>query len=264
MKKIERQKKILEILSKVPLTTISELSEILNVSTETIRKDLITLSSEDKIIQTHGGVALKIKRNKSQPFDYRMKISSHSKKVVAKKAITLIEKDDIVLLESSTTSLALVNELCKNKELLSSLVIVTSSFKIAALIDECFNEDEKKCKLFFIGGWMDFSQHSTSGMYVLDTLKEIHISKSFISVAAIDEMLNLSGYSEEDVFFQKIAIQQASTVILMVEKSKYSRKAMFRVGNLSEVDYLVTDIQLDDHIAKIARDSNVVIISANE
>lgn len=86
MTKIERRhKKILEILSTIPLATIAELSETIGVSSETIRKDLKVLSEEKVIFQTHGGVALAQGRNVSQPFDYRMQINSQSKQKLARK-----------------------------------------------------------------------------------------------------------------------------------------------------------------------------------
>lgn len=62
MKVQKRQEEILKILSEVPISTIQNLANELAVSAETIRKDLKQLADEDKIIQTHGGVVLKGKK----------------------------------------------------------------------------------------------------------------------------------------------------------------------------------------------------------
>ncbi|CAM3301173.1 DeoR/GlpR family DNA-binding transcription regulator [Vagococcus fessus] len=251
MTKIEkRHKKILELLSSTPLATTAELSEKLGVSSETIRKDLKILSEEKLITQTHGGVALSEGKNINYPFDYRMKINSKSKQKIGKKAVGLVEKDDVILLENSTTSLALARELCKNKELLDSLVIVTTSFKIAAQLDEIFKEYKTTCRLFFVGGWTNFEQHGTFGLHTMETLKSIHVKKAFLSGAALDSKFRLSGYTDEDVAFQKNAILYSEQVVLMIEKGKFPKSGFSIVGNIEEVDYIVTDIPLNSELVR--------------
>lgn len=115
MKVQKRQEEILKILSEVPISTIQNLANELAVSAETIRKDLKQLADEDKIIQTHGGVVLKGKKTSYFPFDYRVKISTSKKIKIGKEASKLIEFGDTIFLESSTTCLALVQELCQKK-----------------------------------------------------------------------------------------------------------------------------------------------------
>ncbi|MGM0125572.1 hypothetical protein IGI37_002971 [Enterococcus sp. AZ194] len=264
MTKIERRhKKILEILSTIPLATIAELSETIGVSSETIRKDLKVLSEEKMIFQTHGGVALARGRNVSQPFDYRMQINSQSKQKIGKKAVHLVEPNDVILLENSTTSLALARELSKNKELLDSLTIVTSSFKIAAQLDDTFKETKTSCRLFFVGGWTNFEQHGTFGLHTIETLKSIHVTKAFLSGAALDERLRLSGYNDEDVAFQKSAIVYSQQVILMLENGKYPKSGFSNVGSIEDIDSIVTDVVFDDERTRQLESANVKLVDAN-
>lgn len=169
----------------------------------------------------------------------------------------------MILLENSTTSLALARELAKNKELLDSLTIVTSSFKIAAQLDDTFKETKTSCRLFFIGGWTNFGQHGTFGLHAIETLQSIHVTKAFLSGAAVDENLRLSGYNDEDVAFQKSAIVYSQQVILMIEKGKFPKSGFSNVGSIEDVDYIVTDIDLNDEYKRQLEAANVQLVDAN-
>lgn len=236
----KRRKEILSILSEVPISSTQQLADLTSVSNETIRKDLDVLADEGLIIKVHGGVALASAHANEIPFELRAATNWAEKRRIAKKALPLIEAGDTLLLESCTTNLELAKELVRNPELLESLMVITNSFSIAAAFD-----NGRKCKrIFFLGGWINPFQYSVLGHKTAAQLRDFHVSKAFLSGAALSSQFILGGYYDDDVEFQKNALTAAQKAVLMIDSSKFDRTAVFSVAHISRFNYLVTDRDL--------------------
>ncbi|MDL2301746.1 DeoR/GlpR family DNA-binding transcription regulator [Lachnospiraceae bacterium OttesenSCG-928-D06] len=236
----KRRNEILSILSQIPISSTQQLAEETGVSTETMRKDLDFLAEEGLILKVHGGVALTGGNTAEIPFDLRATKNSAAKKRIAQNAATLIESQDVIVLESCTTNLELAKELVNYPELLESLIIITNSFSIASIFD-----GGRKCKkMFFLGGWVNPTQYSCRGHQTTITLQEFHVSKAFLSGAALSKDFILSGYYDEDIAFQKAAFHAAHKTVLMIDHSKFDQTAIFSVAPLSDFNYLITDKKL--------------------
>jgi len=248
----KRRKKILSILSEIPISSTQQLAKATNVSNETMRKDLDALSDEGHIIKVHGGVALAHGTTAEIPFDLRAAKNAAQKREIAKAASGLIEVGDTILLESCTTNLELARVLIKDPDLLETLVVITNSFSIASLFDR-----GTKCRrMFFLGGWINPEQYSVLGPQTARMLSDFHVSKAFLSGAALSRQFILTGYYDADVDFQKSALNAAQEVILMIDNSKFEQTAIYTVAPLSQADYLITDRLLtEDEQAYIDREN---------
>jgi DeoR/GlpR family transcriptional regulator of sugar metabolism len=235
-----RHKEIVQMLSSIPIATVAELSEALNVSQETIRKDLEILSAAGKVLKVHGGAALVEARESSVPYSLRSSLNSDKKYRIAKAACGLVEPGDSLILESSTTTVELFRALLRNPELLKTLVIITNSFRIVSLC-----EDEHSCqRLFFLGGWASAGEHRASGQFTASSLGQFHVDKAFLSGAALNDAFILTGYYDDDVAFQKQSITSSKTAILMIDSSKIRKSAVQTVSPISACRYLVTDAEV--------------------
>lgn len=235
-----RRNTILNILAKVPISSTQELAKSTGVSTETMRKDLDALAEEGLIIKMHGGVAIAAPNAAEISFDSRIKKNIVGKRKIAGKAISLINENESLILESCTTNLELARALLTRPELLSTLSVITNSFSIVSLF-----EGGRLCQsLFFLGGQANAAEHCCQGQQTVQMLTQFHVSKAFISGAALSEQLILAGYNEHDIAFQKNAIQAADQTILMVDHKKFGTPAIYSVCSLDEIDYLVTDKEL--------------------
>lgn len=253
-----RRKEIISILSDVPISSTQQLADATGVSNETIRKDLDALADEGLIIKVHGGVAIAGSRTNEIPFDLRAVTNLAEKRRIVKKAVLLIQEGDTILLESSTTTVELARELTQNPSLLESLIIITNSFSIVTLFD-----GGRKCKkIFFLGGWSNPEQYSTYGHKTAALLKDFHVSKAFLSGAALSSQYILSGYHDDDVEFQRNAIGAAQEVILMINSNKFNQTAILNVAHVSEVDYLITDKELPPEALAIMEQEQVHYIKA--
>ncbi len=252
-----RREKILDLLSQVPISSTQQLAEATDVSTETMRKDLDALAEEGLIIKVHGGVAL-ANTVSEIPFDLRAKEHVEQKIIIATAAAKLIEKGDAILMENCTTNLELAKVLVQDPELLKTLVVITNSFEVASL----FNSGGFCQRLYFLGGWVSPQEHATHGYQTTKMMQEVHVHKAFLSGAAINGEMIITGYYDDDVAFQKTALECGDEIILMLDSSKYGKNALLTVAHLSQMDYLVTDQAFSKEQLKEITAMNVTYIFA--
>lgn len=240
----KRQQQILEILKNTPIATRIQLAQATGVSTETIRKDLETLQKQGYIVVIHGGAALANSPAADIPFDRRAKKNVDLKRKIAHTAINLIEKDEVIILESATTSLELARVLLQKPKLLETLTIITNSISILSLLD-----GGSLCKkLHFLGGEVATTEYATKGLATVNQLKQYHADKAFVSGAAISELNDLTSHLQEDVALQQQMIQSATESILLFDSGKVQQSAMYTVYPLKDFDYMISDDGLPKEI----------------
>ena len=161
-------------------------------------------------------------------------------------------------MESCTTNLELAKELVLDPELLETLIIITNSFAIASTFD-----GGRKCKkMFFLGGWVHTQQFSCLSYQTVSLLKEFHVTKAFLSGAALSENYIVTGYYDEDVAFQRALLAATQKSILMIDHSKFNHAAVFSVAPLADFDYLITDKELSEEALSYINEHDITYIRA--
>ena len=241
-----RHEKILEALNYRSVSSVNDLAKELDVSVETIRKDLLVLTQKDLVIRVHGGVGLSSGKAGQMPREKRKVRNIELKHAIAVKALPLIRPGATIIVENSTTTCELVYVLLGVPELLSTLTVITNSFPIYQAL-----EFGALCKrLFFLGGLCSPTEQCTCGHYASKMMASFHAQQSFISGAGISNSLMLMGYLEDDVVFQTQAIACADEPVLLVDSTKFQSDAWLTVSKLSAFSKIVTDIRPDNPIAK--------------
>lgn len=251
-----RRGEILKLLETAPMIPVSELASLLGVTKETVRKDLAALEEQGLAVWRHGGAALTERSAAPIPYALRESFHKEGKGRIAKAACALIQEEDSILLESSTTTMALCQALLERPGLLSTLTVMTNSLYIAQL----FEMGSLVKRFFLLGGWLTASEGATQGPYTYKTLREFHPDKAFLSGAALNEEMELTGYYESDICFQQEAIRCAKSTILLLDKAKYPSTGLFSAGGLSRVAYVVTDAVLPEEGQERLRKQNVTLI----
>ena len=259
MEKVKaRQEKILAIMESMAITQVVDLANELDVTMETIRKDLNTMERQGLIVRIRGGAALRHRTSDSVPYEIRKTVHKSGKLRIAKAACRLIQEGDSILLEGSTTNMALCRELLEQSDLLRTLTIVTNSVYIAQL----FELGARVKGLFLLSGWLSPTEGTTQGSFTNAGLQNFHIDKVFLSGAALNEDLQLSAYYENDMLFQQHALRCARKTIVLLDQGKYPVTALYAVSNLQDVDCLVTDSQLDEKALRLLEEKRVQLVTA--
>ncbi len=232
---------------------VRELSDLFNVSEVIIRKDLKLLEEEGKLERTHGGAILK----KEIPEDISLttrKISNvEGKNRIVEKLYKLIERGEIIFLDSSSTNLMLAQKLAQFPK---EVTIATNMLDIMKTL-----ENVPGITLIGIGG----TYHSLLGTFLggmaLESVLGINSQKLFLGGAGIDiQRGNLSIFDSNEVQLKKAMIKMASKVYFVCEGEKFSHYGIYNFATLEDIDGLVTDRELEPQITAKLEEHEIEII----
>ena len=130
---IERKNEILSILQKEQRVLVAELSTRYQVTEETIRRDLEKLEKEGFVKKTYGGAVLNKNSTIDMPLKIREKTNRKEKQKIAQTVASLIEDGESIMLDSSSTSLMIAQELKKKKK----LTVITNSVEVLIELSGC-------------------------------------------------------------------------------------------------------------------------------
>src|SRR5690625_2102857 len=179
----ERHQLILEKLRENSRIDTQNLSEDLEVSEVTIRKDLKQLESRDLLYRVRGGALLNNPYINERPISEKESINTEQKKRIAQKASSLVVEDDSIMIGSGTTVFELVRYLHPKK----SLTVITPAVKVALKLCKRSNVE-----VLQLGGIIRSSSSSATGPYAKQILEEISSRILFLGVDGIDLDFGLS------------------------------------------------------------------------
>ena len=236
--------------------TVAELAEYLNVSADTIRRDLDELSSENILIRTHGGaISPTLIPKPDSNLDIRTGVQIARKEAIGKAAASLISDNSVVLMNSGTTVLAVVKALSNH----TGLTIATNNLHIPNELNA-----PSVSALHIFGGTVLLSSQATIGPVTLPTAGgenlEIECDIALIAVGgvSIDGGYSVSNFAEASMFREMM--KRAKKVAILADATKINIKHFARLSDLSEADYFVTDIDPPKEIKNALIEANVEII----
>jgi DeoR/GlpR family transcriptional regulator of sugar metabolism len=234
----ERQSLLQQLLSQRGMADMESLAAELRVSSSTVRRDLEALEQQGLVKRTHGGVIWvgdKTSGTRPYAFDQRMGYQHDAKRAIAKAARALVSPGQTVLIDGGTTTFYLAQEL-----LGQPLQLVTNSLPIANLF---LNDDN--VELILTGGLMYPRYGVLLGPTAEHVLSTIHTKTLFLSVAGVH---NGALYNQNLLLVQseRRMMEQAQEIVMLVDSTKFGQQALARLGELSEIDTVVTDAAISD------------------
>lgn len=234
---IERTQYILKALHGNKVVSVNELSKAIQVTEETIRRDLEKLEKQGLISRVHGGAYLREGYGNETPTEVRGKIYQNEKEQIAKMSLTFIHDYDSILLDCSTTASYIAKEI---KEQEKKISVVTNSLLVAKEL-----EDAKQVRLILLGGEYKESTKSFCGSVTVEALDHYYVDKAFISSAGLSAETGMTDYTLEEATIRSKMIKQAKTCIYVADITKIGRNAIYRIGDLEDVDTLIVNESID-------------------
>ncbi|ENM5889905.1 DeoR/GlpR transcriptional regulator [Vibrio mimicus] len=229
-----RANHILSVVDKVGRVSVVELARELNVSPETIRRDLKVLDSKGEVTRIHGGAVMKSYRDEGISFNERVNHNIDDKRILVKEVISHIFKGAAIGLDASSTSWlvaqALPNIHC---------TVVTNSINNINILSGKHNVN-----VICIGGRLSEKYKAFYGTIARNTLSEMALDFCVISCVGFDEHSGVWDSNEYNYEIKREFIQVSDKVILLADKSKYKKKSLLRICGLDEVDILVSNAEL--------------------
>ncbi|MBT3375094.1 MAG: DeoR/GlpR transcriptional regulator [Lentisphaerae bacterium] len=237
-----RRRELLAVVKERGHCTIGELCERFAISVPTAHRDINVLMADSAVRKVHGGVEYVPESEGTSSWNsgFEVRISRHRarKQEVACKAIRLLEPDDVVFLDSSTTALYLARELIRSD--LGRLTIVTNSGCIASE----FHRFSRDTTLISIGGIYNAQLNSFLGGIARGTMEGLRINKVFLSAVGVSEHGIFTFHEDHAVFLGRL-IERCETGVLLADSSKFGREALFRICGLGELGVVVSDCKLE-------------------
>lgn len=238
---LERQDKILEILSEKKAVTVDELCAELYSSGATIRRDLKLLENNRLIHRTHGG-AVHIEGNASDfPLTLRESENMSQKEKIAKKALPLIHDGMTIFMDASSTVAALASKLNGFKQ----LRVVTNGIKTCNILSE-----KSGVEVYCTGGKLRENAKSLTGAAALHAISGFYADLAFFSCRGVDPVAGYSDSNEEEAELKRAYMQHASKVVLLCDSSKLQKKYFCKIGSLDGLWKVISDIDLPPEYTK--------------
>ena len=247
-----RKEKILKALELKGKVRVQEMAEALQVSSETIRRDLEKLEKEGALKKVYGG-AVKSKLLGELPFEQKVTINQREKRAICRAAASLVEHGDIIMIGHGTTVLEIVHFLGDKQ----NVTIVTPSIPVLLLAMEVF-----KGKIIFIGGELEPQQKLMFGPLSERMLEQIKVNKAFIAAAGISFADGITDYDLHSASISRKMMERAEEAIVLADHTRFGKTAFAHICRLTDPSMLITDQGCSEEWRKVLNDLAVETILA--
>lgn len=232
----ERELTILAYLEEHKEASVKELCRALYVSEPTMRRDLCTLSSAGKLFRTHGGAAYKNEYGENLPLALRERERAEAKAVIGKKCLSLVRDGDTVMVDGSSSALALLRVLDEKR----SVTVVTNSAKAALILAE------RGVKTFVTGGELSLGTYAYIGGHAESFIRSFNADICFFSVRTLTLSGELTDNAIADNHIRHVMLQRAKKKVLMLDARKVGAPCFNTLCTLDDVDFVVSERDISE------------------
>lgn len=229
-----RLQKIMAVLKQQGYAKVEELAKQLGISEVTVRRDLALLESQGFVERKRGGAFLKNLR-RDIPFFVKLEERKAEKIAIAKKAVSLLKNGQVIFASGGTTVYYTIQAIDESD--LYDLTIITNSITTAwATINL-----RKNITLVHTGGTVRENSFECIGGHTLGVAESIKADVYLLGVDGIDPVSGAFFSNFEEVVIARNVIKNSSTLVVVADSSKIGVTSPFKVCEVEEVDYLVTN-----------------------
>ncbi|MDD3840500.1 MAG: DeoR/GlpR family DNA-binding transcription regulator [Clostridia bacterium] len=248
---IERQQEILNILKQEKSVTVSDLSKRFFVSEATIRRDLRELEKLDLLKKTYGGAVLLEGLNLEAPLSFRETEQKAEKEKMGKLASDLVKDGDILIIDSSSTTLKIVDYL-NDKD---KLTVITNGAKTVVELGKLTN-----VKTYSTGGLIRENSMSLIGETARKCIQKYHADILFFSCRSISMEKGITDSSEEEAELRRIMLLNSNKSVLICDHTKFDAASFCKVCDFEHVDCLVTDKKPSNAWMEFLKSKNIEVV----
>lgn len=250
---LERQKIILEKLNLDGAVWVSKLSDELGVTEETIRRDLEKLENQEVLVRTHGGAVPIDESTYELSLEKRKNTNLPAKEKLAKIASEYIMPGDTIFLDSSTTTFYIAKEIKKMK----NITVISNSLRV---INELSGAES--IKTIAVGGVVSNNQ-SFVGYLAENSIKNNFFAmKFFFSSKGISPEAGIMESNDLECAIKKQMLDNSTEKYYLCDSSKIGRIGFYKLTPIENIDYFITETNLDSDYIDIFNEYGVKFIAA--
>lgn len=251
----ERHNRIVELIQKNGAVTTAKLVALLQVSLETVRRDLLTLEQNGKISRVHGGAVARAGMKSYPELQQRSKEFKEQKYALSLKAAGFVSEGDIIGIDAGSTANAFAEVL---KEKFTRLTVVTHSKDVFDILcDHC------DFSVILCGGYYMRGNNAFYGELTLEMLKNLHLQKTFITPSAVSIEYGICDYEKDLYPIQKQLICSSDQVFILADSSKFEKTGFLQIDSMKKEYIYVTDALLSNEAVRLYQENSLQIYLAD-
>ena len=248
MLKEDRQRRILNKLRLEGKALASELSTSLNVSEDTIRRDLQDLAEMGMIQRVHGGALL---RSPALPYAARQDQAAAAKMEIAHAALQLVRNGQVIAMDGGTTTM----QVAQAFPLDLHATVITNSPPIAVALAE-----HPAIDVILLGGRLHKSSLVTLGVETVEALATFRVDLCLLGICSLHPDVGICVPDLEEVYVKRAMIACAAEVAALASAAKLASAAPYVVGPLKDLAYLVTERAATETLLAPYRELGITVL----
>jgi DeoR family transcriptional regulator, fructose operon transcriptional repressor len=244
----DRQREIFRIAVRQGSVDVSDLAQRLDVTTETIRRDLSELQDRKLLQRVHGGAVL-LERHSHEPMVAARDMQNAEEKLaIGRVAGQWVPQGGTVIIDSGSTGQRLAEVLP-----LGEGVHVTTNSLITALT----LARRGVASLSVLGGIVRTNTFAMTDAQTVEAVRAMRVDVLFISCDGLSVTRGLTTPYEAEYHIKRAMIASARKVVALVDHSKFANDQTFCFASLQDIDVLVTDARASDDEIELLIESGI-------
>jgi len=249
MLKEERQQTILNEVELHNRILLTDIAETLDVSIDTVRRDVKELDAEKKLRKVHGGaISLGFTTNSARNTNI---YALEDKKAIAKKAITMLKDGAVIFIDGGTTCLEMTRLIPDTLH----LTCFTISLPVAMELSNKHN-----VTVIFIGGQIAKEAQISIGANAIQNLSEIRVDYGFIGTGYVDAIYGLTEFDWDIVQIKKAVIKASKKTVLLSISEKLNSQHRYKTCDINTINTMITELAPDDKLLIAFRNNDIRIL----
>lgn len=251
--RVKRLQDVVKYINNNNTVSLSDLCNEFKASPATMRRDLQELENKAQIERIRGGAkSLSSRQAYEPPYTQRQNMNLAEKQRIAQYALSTINNNDAVILDSSTTVCELAKLLAVSDK---NVTVITNDVIIAYII-----APNPIIELIFVGGYIRPGFFTSMGMFAEATWKQLHADKLFLGVDAIHPIHGILNYRTEEISCKRLMLNCSERSIVLCDHTKFSSTAVLQISPLQKIDEVVTGLELEDKYIETYKNTRLQIM----
>lgn len=247
----ERQREILVIAQRAGKVSVEDLAASLDLTPQTIRKDLNQLCEEGYLRRTRGGATVASAVDNVRYLERRI-MASDAKIAIGKAVAARVPDGASLFINIGTTTEEVARALTSR----NGLLVITNNLNVVEILSSTNNE------IIIVGGRVRSSDNAIVGPLATDFIRNFKVDMAIVGASAIDRDGTLLDFDAQEVEVARAIITNARKTILVSDSSKLTRSAPIRIASIGEMTCFATDRITDAAFRELCANMQVELIEA--
>lgn len=233
----ERHQRIRAMLDTFERVTTDRIAAELNVSRETVRRDIVELEARGELKRVHGGVVA-IDADAEPPLAVRATVRVKEKRAIAKAVLPLLRAGQTVFIDAGSTTSILAEELAAAA---AGLSVVTNSWQVASTIAASVGSRDRRTHAYLLGGAVDATLSATFGESTIGEICRRHADLAILSPVGVDARYGATSFDAREAEIARAMSANADRTIILADHSKWDVVSRIAFCGPATIDTLVGD-----------------------